>query len=458
MARSSTVHSKRKLSEHFVGSDTDEDDSQERPLARRKTSSHTGTQTAPIVCSRDQQIQWNPSEACLCKILGPVPYFDRDSPALGDGVKRLIEASSKLHNQRSCCPRCHPRCHTQGSLDPALQRPHGHVLEDLHPVPQNWLRRGPDSWLGKKEKRIYEEQAWRIHSALLGKLEVNPYRHCVCDVVGLGGRIQVIKDTVSEIDYAHKAAGCLAYPMGNWKDGFPRPQQSSMHKALLPTIEAFRRTARSKTGVKNFRRRELVELEKQCGLHYWPTRDTACHSCMSEFRHEFHGNLEFVTRRICSRCEQCSHKCVCDREVPENQEPTSPNFPRYPVTPPRIDRKKKVRRDTDQKPSAASFHDSEMEYEPEANLIAAEITPLLPSKENTSRRRITNAMDSKRKRRREVDLDQENWPTSYDPSSIAEDILRAAGMHPTLPPLNAHMKHASELVKTKKSRKSRKTA
>ena len=37
MARSSTGHSKRKLSEQFVNSDTEEDDSQERPIAKRRT-------------------------------------------------------------------------------------------------------------------------------------------------------------------------------------------------------------------------------------------------------------------------------------------------------------------------------------------------------------------------------------------------------------------------------------
>ena len=462
MARSSTVHPKRKLSEHFVNSDTEDEDSHGKPPAKRRTSSQNVTQTTPTIYNRDQQIQWNPSKACLCRLLGPVPYFDRSSPALGGGVHRLVQASSKLHNHRYCCPRCHPNCHTQRSPNPTVQRPPTHILEELHPIPQNWLRSGKDVTIGKQEQRVYDEQVWRIHSGLLGKLEVNPYRHCVCDVVGLDESIQVLRDPISEIDYAHHASKCLAYPIGNWHDGFPRPQYLSSLRALLPTVEAFRHTARSKKGVKRFRQRELRELEKQCGLHYRPTSDTACRSCMSSFRHESNGNLESVKRRICACCEQCRHWCICDGQASENQEHNSPNLPRYPITPPRMDRKnKQVKSDTHQKRFVESFPDTEEEDERIENPLAAKMMPLRPTKENTSRRKSEHAIGSKRKRRDEVDLEQENWPTSYNPSSIAEDILRAAGIHPALPPLNAHMKYASglgELVKTRKGRKSRKTA
>ena len=313
---------------------------------------------------------------------------------------------------------------------------------------------------GKNQQKQYSEQAWRIHFALLGKLEVNPYRHCLCDVVGLGSRIQVVKDPVSEIDYAHQDSKCLAYPIGNWKDGFPCPQHSSMHKALFAKIDLYRRHARTKKGGKKLRHNEILELEKQCGLLYSPTSDTACGSCMSHFRNESNGNLESVKRRICARCEQCRHKCTCDNQVSENQEHTSSNLPKYSITPPRIDRKK-VKRDNHQQQSVESNADSDMEYEPRAASPTAEITPLRPTKENKSRRRGEHAIGPKRKRRAEVDFEQENWPTSYDSSNIAENILRAAGIHPTLPPLNAHMKQASELeelVKTRKGRKSRKTA
>ena len=460
MKQSSAVHPKRKLSEHFVNSDTEED-SQERPPAKRKISPQNETQTSTTFYARDKQIRWNPSTDCLCKILGPVPYFDRSSPALGDGVRRLIEASSKCPEHTSCCPRCQPSCHTQRSLEPALQRPPGLVLEDLHPVPQNWLRRNPDYFVGKKDQRIYEEQAWRIHSALLGKLEVNPYRQCVCDLVGLGSKIQVVKDPVSQIAYAHQMWKCLAYPRGNWKEGLPRPQQSSMHKALLPTIEAFRRTARSKKGIKNYGRTELLELERQCGLHYRPTLDTACRRCIAELRHMDNANIESVKVLICACCEQCGHKCNCDNPALNDQEESGPNSSKKPKVPSRIERKNEVRRGTNQTPSVRSFSNTEEADEHMEKLLPADMIPLRPTKENASRRRSEHALGSKRKRRGEVDFEQENWPTSYDPSNIAEDILRAAGIHPTLPPLNAHMKHASELgelVKTRKGRKSRKTA
>ena len=43
-----------------------------------------------------------------------------------------------------------------------------------------------------------------------------------------------------------------------------------------------------------------------------------------------------------------------------------------------------------------------------------------------------------------LDLDRENWPVSYDPTTIAADILRVAGIHPSLPPLNAFLGHLAD--------------
>ena len=89
-------------------------------------------------------------------------------------------------------------------------------------------------------------------------------------------------------------------------------------------------------------------------------------------------------------------------------------------------------------------------------------SPLWLSKnsKNPSRRRSEPVTHPKVKpdTYREVDLEQENWPTYYEPTTIASDILRVAGIHPTLPPLNAHLKHSGEFEDMIKARKGRRKA
>ena len=172
-----TFNAKRKLSEHFVLSDTEEEEEVIGiPVAKRRRSSPDKTKIKTYF--RNKQIPWNPTKECLCKLIGPISCFDHDNP-LGYGVKRLVEAASDCAKHNKCCASCQPSCH--GPLSPdcrntSVQPLDRHLLEDLHPVPQNWLPRDSET-LSKKEKRMYEEQAWRIHCGLIRKLEVDPYRY-----------------------------------------------------------------------------------------------------------------------------------------------------------------------------------------------------------------------------------------------------------------------------------------
>lgn len=483
MTREPSAKTKRKLSQHFVNSDTEEEGVDSEPLAKRRKSPPKDTPGTTQLYTRYDQVFWNPDNDCLCRLLRGVPYFDRDSP-LGDGVKRLVAAANACSKHWTCCSTCKPQCHSQRtptSQDTAIRPSRGHILENLHPVPQNWIRMDRRRF-SKQEKRMYEEQAWQIHFGLVMKLQINPYSNCVCDVVGLDDHFQVVEDPISEISYAHRARHCLAYPIDSWA---LHPRHPSMHEAQIPAIHDFRRTGRTKGGSKKFTKKALYELERQCGLHYAPpstpgrhrhclcgllsedspsdredgdlrnqtcARCGICCPCCSPSCHGL--TLNDSQARFCSKCGTCCPQCRpgCEGQfrVYGSESELIPQKPAV-VSP---------RRERNHKKKTSRTHKFVARTDASSSEAEANNFPLRPNK-NTSKQKSESSSRSKVKPHREMDLEQENWPTSYDPASIASDILRVAGKHPKLPPLNAHLKDVigfEDLVKTKRGKKSRKTA
>ena len=162
------------------------------------------------------------------------------------------------------------------------------------------------------------------------------------------------------------ATDCLAYPE---KSRSVHPEYKSKYEALLPLIDEFRRTARTKGGVKKFTKTALYELENQCGLHYFPpldpgqrthcicgmlsgdqrrhwaalgrgeaaptimtgdegrsakTQKCGCEECCPCCRPACHGiNPSEAKSRSCTNCGTCCPQCKpsCDGEVPNRDKP-----------------------------------------------------------------------------------------------------------------------------------------
>ncbi|KAI4274216.1 MAG: hypothetical protein LQ337_004095 [Flavoplaca oasis] len=187
------------------------------------------------------------------------------------------------------------------------------LLDTLHPVPRNFV---PWRWsttrrTSKEEQREQDKDAWLLHTTLLKLLGSNPYGDCICDVVGLDEDFQIVKDPASSFEYAHRPM-CLTYPNPNFND--VHPQHATKHVAQRAAIHQFRKTARSKTGRKQFTKKLMSELEYHCGLHYYAPRIDKYAKCVCDFIE--YGPLERTDQDQkdlenlrCNKCGYCCPSC-----------------------------------------------------------------------------------------------------------------------------------------------------
>lgn len=327
--------------------------------------------------SRNVSPIWMPYKNCLC---------DFSDHSLNDKVDPMMEAAKRRKTPGLCCSSCHPTCHGQVTVDikkPDTASSFHCLLDALHPIPQNKSRSARHS-SSREDERKHEQESWQLHASMIQNLPTNPYKNCICDVVGLNDAFQIVQDPSSLVDYVHRPH-CLAYP--NMEYGKAHPEHASKHAAQLASICQFRKSARSKSGKKYFSRKAVEELEFKCGLHYygpyrWPRCTCNMYTPLPESASEDSGVVEWESNWPRMKdCEQCGKCCPC----------CSPSC-------------------------HAQF-----------------------------------------KKQRHARNGQENYPQSYNTDTIATDILRAAGIHPTLPPLNFQLRHTSRPKDTSKPNRAKPT-
>ena len=171
----------------------------------------------------------------------------------------------------SCCPICQPTCYgkppTKREIrEEIIDDPTVSILDLLHPIPQALQHSSYDNReLVKTENRKHEIETWQVHTNMLKNLAHNPYEDCICDVVGLEDAFQIVQDSRSRIDYAHRP-DCLIYPNAERWEADPR--HSHRHARHAPDIQHFRDNGRSRTGRKQFRKKTVLELIRSCGVQH----------------------------------------------------------------------------------------------------------------------------------------------------------------------------------------------
>lgn len=373
--------------------------------------------------------------------------------------------------------------------------------------------------ISKVEQRQLDEQAWQKHTRLIQDLEFDPYEGCVCDVVGLPKFFQIVRDPDGHKDYAHRG-DCLAYPDPDaWDSNL---QDTGVQNCMLPRIRQFRYNARTKRGAKKFTQKALRDLMRRCGARgLWTERSIPCgwHCCCDIYTLREQPSPEAPARQKCNVCSKeccrcCSPECyglarddarathcancghVCCPQCKPDCPSRSNDFAPYPIGVAQPSSFRHI-------PTSASDEESQplksyrAPRQPKMKRsIATAVLSLTQPRSTEVRRQAMRPSQSSsrpksrldrveesdsetpasqcrsppRKRKSKVatslssesvdESDQENMPVRYDPRTIATDILRVAGIHPTLPPLNAHLRHATgleDMTKSKQRSKKRKT-
>ena len=363
------------------------------------------------VYSRGEPPSPYPYQNCACEFYG-FSGAKEDLPSL--------EAAKPCSRHGYCCKSCRPECYGEPPLEDenaGLQETSLHLLETLHPIPQNDI----SSVFHRRSKVQQQEQdelSWRLHCDALSRLSRNPYKDCICDVVGLDEDFRILEDPRLHTSYVHRV-DCVdtveALQEGvhsqSWVVNDPVKRLSLVHQ--------FRKTARSKKGRKKYSMKALRELKEHLGVR-WLECDIA--SKLTEAC-KLHGDRKYHQE---------------DDYVPEGSVQSRPSPPKYfksvTITPTKVT--------------------SRLSISPLKDQV---LTSSADAGNRLSKRRAAQGRRSENSKRPRINIDQEDWPTSYDPQSIATDILRAAGMHPTLPPLNPHLKDAtmSEKIGRKKQQRQR---
>ena len=364
---------------------------------RRNHRSTDHPQTLEIL--RLDSTLWSLHANCFCDLQA----LQCDS-AISDEAQLLLDAAKPCEKHKLCCPNCSPTCHSRSEVEreePDTVASSRYLLDRLHPIPQN-ISPPSHAIASKEDKHKLEKEAWQLHSSLIQNLPNNPYNDCICDILGLDEAYQIVQNQSSCVDYPHRH-DCLANPNLDTRD--PHPRHAKKHAAQLASIHRFRKTGRSKSGRKKFTKKAVEELEILCGLQYYgPNRWSYC-GCDSE---EYAARLcdcgdKDEERPFRTRDDDTCQKC-CSRCNPNHH-------------------------------TQAASQDS-------------------PRKKHHKRRRTTtgsplqqhHAMDG-----------QENLPMQYDPNTVASDILRAAGIHPSKPSLNPHLEGVTLLKPASKPKRTQPT-
>lgn len=345
------------------------------------------------ILNQDLTPIWSPYADCFCDLQDL-----KSASAIGDEARRLAEDAKPCKKHKFCCPSCNPACHGRPEVErekPETASSSRYLLNRLHPIPQNSLH--SQDIISREDKHKLDKKAWQLHSSLIQNLPNNPYDGCICDILGLDNAYQIVPNPSSCVDYPHRH-DCLANPNLDTQD--PHPAHARKHATQLASIHHFRKNGRSKSGRKKFTKKAVMELEINCGLHYvGPNRWSYCGCDSDDYIAQLcdcgdkNEQRSFGTRD--DKCQKCCPQC-------------SPSYH-----------------------TQAAYQDS-------------------PRKKHYKRRHTTTGSPSKRRKQRHAMDGQENLPMQYDPKTIASDILRAAGFHPSEPSLNPLLEEATLLKATSK--------
>ena len=320
------------------------------PSRRRSWSIH-GRRNIETPNPHDKSFRFTDPD-CLCDLASET-----------DVEKRRPGDVNQCKKHYRCRPSCEPLCHGKSPKkrikeevkdDPAVS-----ILDLLHPIPRDLpYTTYANREVARMEKRKHEQKTWQIYLDLLKQLAHNLYENCICDVVGLEDAFQIVQDPRSRIDYPHRP-NCLKHPnIENWEAD---PRHPHLHAAQALEIYHFRKTGRSRSGRKQYRKNTIEQLVRSCGL-----------------QHRFEG-------------------------LSGDDEDSS---------------------ETDHRPASSPNRSAKfLQYDG-------------PSRKTESR---FGPPEFRTKKRRQPPLNDENERIRYDSRTIAADILRVAGIHPSRPPLNPHL-------------------